>query len=245
MGAARVFVDQGLGPAQKVVLGEAAARHLRTVLRLKPGAELTLFDGRGGEYAGVIARLDRERVSIEVGSHRSVEREPPIQVTLALGLARAERMDLAVQKAVELGASSVVPVQTERSVVRLSEARAARRQHHWQAIAVGACEQCGRNQVPIIDKVQSLDGWLSELAAPGLCLVPSLDADRGLGTLSPRPGEPVSLLIGPEGGLSPAEHSRATAAGFEPIRLGPRVLRTETAAIAVLTAVMTLWGDLG
>ena len=219
----------------------AAAHHLVNVLRARAGEDLVLFDGRGHEYDAVIERIDKTGVVLRVGDARAVDRESPLAVTLAQGISSGERMDYTVQKAVELGIAAIQPLATERSVVRLDSARAAKRVAHWQAIVIAACEQCGRNQVPRVAPVMSLGAWLGRSeAAVKLTLDPR--APTALRALA-RPEGRVSLLVGPEGGLSERERSDAGHAGFVPVRIGPRVLRTETAALATLAAMQTLWGD--
>jgi 16S rRNA (uracil1498-N3)-methyltransferase len=227
-----------------VVLPAAQARHIVQVLRMKAGAPLTLFNGDGAEYAAVIARADKGLVSALIEGVRAVERESPLEVTLCQGVSRGERMDYTVQKAVELGVARIEPVTTSRGVVRLDAARARQKSDHWQAVAIGACEQCGRNRVPPVAPVVRLEDWLvchrGGDAGTGILLDP--DSGRGLAEL-PRPSGGVILLAGPEGGLADDERHDALRCGFVPVRLGPRVLRTETAALAALAAMQTLWGD--
>ena len=240
----RVFTDQPLAPESRVTLEGAPANHIRRVLRLAPGDALTLFDGRGGEYEARIEGLRKETVLVAVGMHRPVERESPLAITLAQGVSRGERMDLVVQKTTELGVGAIVPVLTERTVVRLGGAQADSKARHWRAVAVGACEQCGRNAVPQIAPAVALDQFLRSLAPPGahgarIVLSPG-------GELRVRDlvrSQTLTLLIGPEGGLSEPEQRAAADAGFRALSLGPRVLRTETAAIAVLAAIQQQLGD--
>jgi 16S rRNA (uracil1498-N3)-methyltransferase len=226
-------------------LPAAPSHHVSRVLRLGAGDRVTLFDGGGAEYAAVIARVTRSEVLLHVGERRSVSRESPLQVFLAQGISSAERMDYTVQKAVELGVAGIQPIAADRSVVRLDGARAGKRLAHWRAVAIAACEQCGRNRVPDIAPVTRLRSWLGQDAcgAPTqvrLSLAP--DAGMPLRELA-RPAGSVTLLVGPEGGLTPAEQHAAQRAGFVPVRLGPRVLRTETAAVAALAGMQALWGD--
>ena len=226
-------------------LSESATRHAIKALRLREGDELVLFDGRGGEYSSRIIRVDRDRVSVMVQEWSNRECEPPIAMTLVQALQAGEKMDLTVQKAVELGVTRIVPVMSRRSVVRLSGERAQRRGVHWQAVAVSACEQCGRNRVPEIGELENLSQWLGCSAREDvlrLMLDPS--SPRTLDTLAqPMEGACIELLIGAEGGLSPEEKALAERAGFIAVRLGPRVLRTETAGLAALAAIQCLWGD--
>jgi 16S rRNA (uracil1498-N3)-methyltransferase len=212
------------------------------VLRLAEGDIVTLFDGRGMEYRATLERVSRSGISVRVGEASRVSRESPLAVTLAQGISSGERMDYTIQKAVELGVSEVQPIACERSVVRLAAERATKRVAHWQAIAAAACEQCGRNVVPHVHAVASLAKWLSSLPSNALRLTLSPDAAMTLREV-PQPPSRVLLLVGPEGGLSPAERVDAGNAAFTALRLGPRVLRTETAAVAALAAMQTLWGD--
>jgi 16S rRNA (uracil1498-N3)-methyltransferase len=237
----RVYLDAPLEAGARVTLTGSAARHLTRVLRLRSGQAFTLFNGRGGEYAATIEALHGERVAVAVGESRPIERESPLALTLAQGVSRGERMDLIVQKAIELGASRIVPLLTERSVVRLGASQAARKLEHWRAIAVAACEQSGRNRLPELSPLLSLSEFVSGAAGTRLLLSPT-------GTMSlddvPRTAAGVTVLIGPEGGLTEAEQQTAVGAGFMPVRLGPRVLRTETAAIAALALLQREFGDL-
>jgi len=238
----RVYVDAPLASGMRVTLQGSAAGHLTRVLRLRVGEALTVFNGAGGEYAASIEHAHAGRVAVAVGELRAIERESPLTLTLAQGVSRGERMDLVVQKATELGASGLAPVLAERSVVRLTAQQAERRLNHWRAIAIAACEQSGRNRLPAIaspvalkDFLRTSDGSMRLLLSPA--------ATATLADL-PRLVSAVTVLIGPEGGLAEAEQEAAVAAGFKPMRLGPRVLRTETAAIAALTLLQREFGDL-
>jgi len=242
MSAPRFFVSAPLSSGSSLALPESAAHHAARVLRLRAGADVTLFNGEGGEYAAVLTVIDKRRVQVEIGAHFTVDRESPLAITLIQALSSGERMDVTLQKAVELGVQRVIPVMSERSVVRLQGARADKRQAHWQQVAISACEQCGRNRIPEVQPLIPLMAFLSEPrpAAHRWVLLP--EAEKSLREL-PRPEQPVEILVGPEGGFSEIEATRAQAANFLPIRLGPRVLRTETAAPAMLAAVQALWGD--
>ncbi len=239
----RVYVDAPLAAGTRVTLAAGAARHVTRVLRLRVGEALTLFNGSGGEYAGSIEQSQGGRVAVAIGAQRAIERESPLALILAQGVSRGERMDLVVQKATELGVSGLVPVLTERSVVRLTAQQAERRLNHWRAIAVAACEQSGRNRLPAIAAPVPLTDFLRSRTDGMTRLLLSPGASATLADL-PRPLSAVTVLIGPEGGLAEAEQEAAVAAGFKPLRLGPRVLRTETAAIAALTALQREFGDL-
>ena len=219
-----------------------AARHAQ-VLRLQPGDGITLFNGEGGEFDASIVQMGRSTVSVHVGQHHALEREAARPVHLAVGMPANERMDWLVEKATELGVASIWPLLTERTVLRLKGERADKKQAHWQAIAVAACEQCGRNRVPQVHAVTELSAWLQQpVQAQGDRYVLSLRQESqpfSPGSAQAQPARAALFLSGPEGGLSPAEEQAAIAAGFAPISLGQRVLRAETAAIAVL-AVLTL-----
>jgi 16S rRNA (uracil1498-N3)-methyltransferase len=242
----RVFVAAPLAAGQSLPLPAAAAAHLTRVLRLGPGDACVLFDGRGGEYAARIAHVTRREVVVEVGDHDPVERETSERVLLLQGLARGERMDLIVQKATELGVAAIRPVHTLHSGVRLDADQAARKLQHWRGVAIGACEQCRRNTVPELLAPLPLEQALAATPPGGrftLSLGTAGAASLPLGRRVPGPvGEWLSVLVGPEGGLSEDEEGLARQAGFSPASLGPRVLRTETAAIAAL-AILAAQSD--
>jgi 16S rRNA (uracil1498-N3)-methyltransferase len=239
----RVYVPDEIPPHGIFDAPADAAHHLLHVLRLGEGDVCIVFDGRGLEYPATIERVGRSAVTLRVGEPHEVDRESALQITLAQGISSGERMDYTVQKAVELGVTAIQPLSTERSVVKLSGERAAKRVAHWQGIVVAACEQSGRNRVPTVLPVSSVTGWLAQVPAGALRLTLSPDAASSLHEME-RPGGSIVLFIGPEGGLSPREQDDARAAGFQGLRLGPRVLRTETAALAALAAMQALWGDL-
>jgi 16S rRNA (uracil1498-N3)-methyltransferase len=238
----RCFVPPPLAAGDTRLLPEQVAAHVARVLRARAGQSLTLFDGRGGEYDATILQIDRAGVRVHVDLQRTVERESPLRVTLLQALARGERMDLIVQKATELGVAAILAWGAERSVVRLDEAGLARRCEHWRAIAISACEQCGRNQVPPIDAVADLASACARADVASLRLLLAPEADRSLVSMAGRsPG--VSLIVGPEGGFSDAELALAAQQGFRCCRLGPRVLRAETAPLAALAALQAVAGD--
>ena len=245
--SARFFADVTMAAGAALSLPEGTARHVQ-VLRLQPGHQITLFNGQGGEWNATITRMGRSDVEVTLGAHRLDEREAGRAVQLALGMPANERMDWLVEKATELGAASLQPLHTSRSVLRLTGERAEKKQKHWQSVAIAACEQCGGNRVPPVASVKDLAAWLKALPpvdpqAPALrCLlslapgsVPLASALAGLPRLAP-----VCFLSGPEGGLSPAEEALATAHGFVPVTLGARVLRSETAALAALLLAVQL-----
>ncbi|MBS0367541.1 MAG: 16S rRNA (uracil(1498)-N(3))-methyltransferase [Proteobacteria bacterium] len=253
MRVTRVYVDAALTGGSIVNLTGSAANHLSRVLRLRAGAAVMLFNGSGSEYPGTLMRIGGGSVDVEVGAAAQPQRESPLILTLAQGISRGERMDLVVQKATELGLTRLTPVITERSVVRLDAAQAKRRREHWRAIAIGACEQCGRNLLPQIDAPVTLSAFLAAggahgaaatgAAGAGVRLLLSPTAQTRVADL-PRDLQALTVLIGPEGGLSSEEQDAAVRAGFTPLRLGPRVLRTETAAMAVLALLQREFGDL-
>lgn len=238
----RIFHPETLVAQSQVVLDDNAARHVARVLRLGVDAELTLFDGRGGEYPASIVELDKRQVTVALGDVREIELESPLRITLAQGISKGERMDYTIQKAVELGVSRIVPLSTERSVVNLKGERLEKKLAHWQGVIISACEQCGRNILPELLAQQTLNEWLaSRPAGQGLLLDHRAEASLGSLQIS---GE-LTLLIGPEGGLSEQERQHAIDSGYQGIRLGPRVLRTETAALTALAGLQSRWGDLG
>lgn len=233
----RFYCPTALPPGAQLDLPARAARHVQ-VLRLQPGSVITLFNGEGGECAASITRMGRSDVQVQVLSHTAMEREAPREVHLALGMPANERMDWLVEKATELGAASLQPLQAERSVLRLAGERADKKRSHWQSVAIAACEQCGRNRVPPVHAVQSLPAWLAS-ALPAQRLLLSLQPDSAplAQRLATLPSGPVVFLSGPEGGLSPAEEQAARAHGFTPVSLGARTLRAETAPLAALAAL--------
>lgn len=237
----RLYVDMPLAAGAEVELPPGAAHHALTVLRLRAGAVLELFDGTGGRHRGRITATGKRSAQVQLESFDPGGRESPLPVTLAQGISRGQHMDYTLQKAVELGVVHIVPVLTACSNVRLDEARAERRVAHWRRIVIGACEQCGRNRVPDVAAPQPLDSWLAQRPS-GTALVLDPEATRGLAEL-PAPTA-LTLLSGPEGGLAATEVNLALAQGWQAVRVGPRILRTETAAVAALAACQALWGDL-
>ena len=241
MNQPRFYCREVLSPGAHIDLPEPVARHAVRVLRLPAGAAVVLFDGRGGEYEARIERIEKDRVVAALGAWRDVERESALAVTLIQAVQAGEKMDYTVQKAVELGVSNIVPVDSRRSVTRLAGERAARRVAHWQGVAAAACEQCGRNQVPQLAPLEKLENWLARPASGALRLILAPDAEQSLVDLPPVTN--VQMLIGAEGGLDPQEIVAAQQVGFKAVRMGPRILRTETAALAALAAMQALWGD--
>ena len=242
MNLPRFYCREALAPGAHVELPAPVARHAVRVLRLPPGAPMILFDGRGGEYLAHIQRIERDHVVAELGAWSDVECESRLSVTLVQAVQAGDKMDYTIQKAVELGVKDIVPVDSRRSVIRLSGERAGKRVAHWQGVVASACEQCGRNQVPNVAPLEKLENWLARPVPPNtLRLMLAPEAEETLAGIVPT-GK-VQLLIGAEGGLDPQEMIAAKQAGFQAVSLGPRVLRTETAGLAALAAMQALWGD--
>jgi len=227
----RLYVDTPLAAGQALDLPPGPARHVQ-VRRLQPGDRLQLFDGRGGEWAAQVVAMGRSRVAVQVLSHRAVDCELPLAVTLALGMPANERMDWLVEKATELGVADLQPLVCDRSVLRLDGERAERKREHWQAQAVAAAEQCGRTRVPRVQPVRRLLDWLPEVPPAARRWLLSPQATQR--APQPAAAQPWVLLSGPEGGLTAAEEDAARQAGFEAVHLGPRILRAETAPLALL-----------
>jgi len=244
MAAPRFFSPVPLardGAGSLVELDESPAHHATRVLRLAAGDALTLFDGTGGEFDALLERVDKRGATVRLLRFVHVERESPLDVTLVQAIAANDAMDATIRRATELGATAIQPVVTARSSPLPSGERADRRLAHWRHVAVAACEQCGRNRIPEVAAPQALADWLRSWAGGGIVLVPG--AKQSTATISRRDGA-LALLIGPEGGFDAREVEHAQAKGFDALALGPRVLRTETAAAAALALVQSLWGDL-
>jgi 16S rRNA (uracil1498-N3)-methyltransferase len=233
----RLFVEGTLQADARIELPEAAAHHAVRVLRLRDGDHVALFDGRGGEYDARLSVPGRGAVAAHTGPHRDIERESPLRVVLVQAVSSSDKMDFTVQKAVELGVAAIQPVLGERAVVRLNEERGEKKLAHWRRIAIAACEQCGRNRIPEIAAPVALDRYR---APEGSKILLSPAATRKLSALA---AGPLTLAAGPEAGFSDAEERLLERAGFVPASLGPRTLRTETAALAALAALNALAGD--
>jgi 16S rRNA (uracil1498-N3)-methyltransferase len=240
----RVFVEGALAPGARVVAGGTAAAHVSRVLRLGTGDPVTIFNGDGSDYPATITALRGSSIEVEVLDRLPARPESPLALTLVQGIARGERMDLIVQKATELGVAAIQPVLTARSVVRLEAKTAARKLLHWRGIVIAACEQCGRARLPAIAAPMSLVEWLAKPAPAGLRrLQLAVDATESLGAAAAGV-DAIELLIGPEGGLDDEEREAAARAAYRPCSLGPRVLRTETAAVAAFALLQGIAGDL-
>lgn len=235
MALPRVYYPHPLKPGALITLDEQSSRHLLTVLRLKTGEPLQLFNGEGGAYCAHLQESQKKRAVIAVGEFIAVECESPLRIHLGQAISRGERMDYTVQKSVELGVNRITPLLTARAQ------RAGNRVSHWQKIAVSASEQCGRCRVPAVENPQSLTEFFAQ--AEGLRFICSLFNTPQILPEFAGPVTQITLLVGPEGGFSPEEIQQAQQAGFYPFSLGPRVLRTETAALVALTLLQSRWGD--
>jgi 16S rRNA (uracil1498-N3)-methyltransferase len=240
MRVSRLYTPVKLATGKSVALDEEGGHYVRTVLRLKTGTELVLFNGEGGEYRCTVAEVNRKTVLVTVETWLERSIESPLKVTLGLGISRGDRMDLSVQKAVELGVSEITPLLTERCVVQFKGEKRPQRLSHWAKIIQHAAEQSGRTYLPDLADVALLQDWVDNQQNLKVFLDPY--AETTLAALKPK-NQHVTLLAGPEGGFAPAERELAKAAGFVPVRLGQRILRTETASLAALAAVQMLWGD--
>jgi len=242
MRTTRIFVDQPLKPGARIALPEDAAAHLVRVLRMQPGDRCMLFNGDGGEYAATIVIANKRGVDADVGARTEVDNESPLRIALVQGIARGEKMDWILQKATELGVASVLPVQSDRSEVKLDAERAVKRLAHWRSVVVSACEQSGRARVPEVEAAQPLANVGTRLASTHRYLLDP-EAKDAIATMPAIDGDCV-LAVGPEGGWSERDRAVLEAAGFKGLRLGPRILRTETAGIAAIAALQSRFGDL-
>jgi 16S rRNA (uracil1498-N3)-methyltransferase len=238
----RVYVDQDLADQATVTLRGTQYHHLIVVLRRIRGDSIVLFNGRGGEYAARIEVVGKRELTARIWQFHDVSRESALDVTLVQAVSKGERMDYTIQKAVELGVTAIQPVVTEHVVVRLDAERWARKLEHWQGVAIAAAEQSGRTRVPLVAPVLDLNDWMTKCPPEALRLILSLSLTPSV--VRRAPGQPIVLLVGPEGGWSELERKLADLAGFAALALGPRVLRTETAGIAALTVLQSQWGDM-
>jgi 16S rRNA (uracil1498-N3)-methyltransferase len=237
----RIYTAQSLAEGALLTLEPEPSKHLNQVLRLGRGDRLLLFNGNGRDYTAVIESAARAAATARI--EQAGEPEPPavLEITLAIGISKGERMDLALQKAVELGVTGLVPLFTDRSVVRLRDARLDKRVQHWRGVVIAACEQSGRRRLPALAEPRRFADWLAE--APRGALLLDHRASRPISALAPRADRGVTLLVGPEGGLAPKERDAALVRGLVGVRLGPRIMRTETAPLAAIAAIQALWGD--
>lgn len=241
----RFLVSGPLTSGTEFELPEQPSRHV-AVLRLREGDPVTLFCGDGAEFAAILTQVARKLVRVKVGERLEISRESPLLITLAQCISSGDRMDLTLQKATELGVHAIIPLNSERSIVKIRGDRADKKIAHWQHVVAAACEQCGRNKVPEVRAPIDIQNWLISIGASGpegsLRLLLAPDATASLRSHERR--SEVTLLIGPEGGLAGPEVTSAMRHSFQPINIGPRVLRTETAPIAAIAALQVLWGDL-
>lgn len=240
----RIYQATELTPHSSVTLDEFASHHLARVLRASVGDKIIIFNGQGGEYPAVIQQINKKTIIADLLEFVARDVESELDICLAQGISRGEKMDYTIQKAVELGVKQIIPLFTERCNVKLDAERSEKRLQHWQSVIISACEQSGRNRIPAIKKPQTLDSWLPTVKADA-CLVLSPYAEHHLKNQTISSRGKVVLLIGPEGGLSDREVSLAGQHHFQPVRLGPRVLRTETAALAAISAIQSIFGDMG
>lgn len=239
----RLFVETELHPHSRLALPDDAAHHAARVLRLCEGDAIVLFDGRGGEYEARLSLPGRGQVVAETGARQDIERESPLAVTLLQAVSSSEKMDFTIQKAVELGVAAIQPVLTSKSVVRLSAEREQKKLTRWRRVAIAACEQCGRNRVPVVREPMSVDAYCGAPGEASLRLLLSPQGKAGLKDIRLHIGHTVTIAAGPEAGFSEDEELLLQRAGFMPVRLGQRILRTETAALAALAALNAIAGD--
>lgn len=244
MRISRLLVPQAFEAGGVLTLEGDRSHYVKGVLRLRKGWKLVVFDGLGHECSATVEAFGRDTTLLRLETPKFVDRESPLRIHLALGISRGERMDLALQKSVELGVSAITPLLTDYCVVRLDDDRKTHRQQHWEGVIRSALEQSGRNHLPTLNTSLHFDAWLKSQPFEGQLLLLDPEATQTIKTLPP-PEQALTLMIGPEGGYSDSEREAAIRVGFSPIRLGPRILRTETAVIAGLSACQTLWGDLG
>ncbi len=237
----RFYLADALQPGQNISLPENVIRHLH-VLRVREGEEITLFNGNGHSYPTRLLSLAKRQAVAEVLSEQTVDNESPLAISLIQAVSSGERMDFTLQKSVEMGVTEIFPVTSARSIVKLSGERAEKRQERWQEIVIAACEQCGRNRIPTVHPLLPLSQRLQQLPQSDVRLLMGLHHPTSLKAIQPAP-QRITLMIGPEGGWSPEEEAAAFQTGFQSILLGKRVLRTETAALAAIAAMQTLWGD--
>lgn len=242
MSIARVYQPTCLAVDAHITLDTAASHHLSRVLRAELGDRITLFNGHGGEYQASIIAINKKNVEVKVQAFNAREVESPIHITLAQGIARGEKMDFIIQKAVELGVNEIVPLITERCNVRINDERLQKKLEHWQAVIINACEQSGRNKVPKLSVPVTMEAWL-EKKTVDICFVLSPHVDSKLSQHTIHQGSRMGVIIGPEGGLSDAEIQNAIHCGAWPLNMGPRVLRTETAPLAAIAMLQTRYGD--
>jgi 16S rRNA (uracil1498-N3)-methyltransferase len=238
----RIYIDQTLAITESVLLNESVSHYLSKVLRMQEGRELIVFNGQGGEYSAQIKEVGKKQVSIQVNQFTEDNRQSSLELHLAIGVSRGERMDWVLQKATELGITRIIPLITERTEVKIKGEKQDKKMQHWQQIIVSSCEQCQRNLLPLLQEPQLIDDWLKTVSTDYRFVLHHRNHQSLSKSTTPKS---VTLLIGPEGGLSEEEIILAENEKFQSLRLGPRVLRTETAPVAAISLVQYLWGDLG
>lgn len=238
----RFYSPEKLAPGALIRLSDNAAVHASRALRMKVGDSAVLFNGDGNDYPCELTYMSKSEVSVKVKSVSANTCESPLNITLIQAISSGDRMDFTIQKAVELGVTAIQPISSQRSVVKLSGERAEKRREHWQNVVISACEQCGRAFVPEVRPATSLAQWLGQSETAALRIMLSPGAPQSLSELQ-KPSGNIQMLIGAEGGLTEDEISLATTHQFTPIRLGKRILRTETAALTAISSLQTLWGD--
>ena len=241
----RIYQATPLKTGETIVLDAQAATHVARVLRLKQHDQIIVFNGQGGEYVGVITTIDKRSVQVTLGSYQQTKMESPLHIGLVQGVSRSERMDYTLQKSVELGVSEIYPVTTQHISVHLDAARAQKKRVHWQGVVNSACEQCGRDRLPEVHELVSLQSCVDSLSAVDTQLMLVLDhrASTTLNQVSMTNNNRIIMVVGPEGGLSDDERDWLVENGFTAVSMGPRVLRTETAALAAIAVMQSLWGD--
>lgn len=241
MPTTRIYTEQALRPNETVELEPGPSAHIARVLRMRVGDTLQLFNGDGGEYPATLSSLNKKSVQAVTGDHDPGELESPLRLELGIAISRGDRMDWVIQKATELGVASITPLTTQRTEVKLKGDRESKKMQHWRQIIISACEQCGRNRLPELRPLQSLDKWLPTVVADRKFVLHHRDTNADKADEIP---SSVAILIGPEGGLSPEEIAAAEKSDFEALTLGPRVLRTETAPLVALAILQAKWGDM-
>lgn len=238
-----IYLDKILRKDAIYELTNDSAHHVITVLRMRKGQQLILFNGQDGQFTVEIVSAEKNHVEVQVGEYSSINQESALNITLVQGISRGQRIDYAIQKSVEIGVACIVPVITEFCTVHLNNERMLKKYHHWEKIIVGACEQSGRNKIPLLEEVQNIEDWVSR-DTNKLKLILHPESGLPLSKLD-SPAEQLTLLVGSEGGFSQREYELAQKYGYQGLKLGPRILRTETAALAAISACQTLWGDIG
>jgi 16S rRNA (uracil1498-N3)-methyltransferase len=238
----RLYTPQVFTQGAELAITGQTAHHVAHVLRIRSGATVQVFDGTGCEHRAIVKTIKRSAIILEIAEAIAAQPESSLDITLLQGITRNDRMDFILQKAVELGVNTIQPLWTQRSQTHLKGSRLEKRFNHWQGIVISACEQCGRAAMPQLAAVMDYSDWMDAPETSGLRLLLQPNSETGLGTLK-KPDEQIHVLIGPEGGLNTDEEVLAKAAGFTGVCLGQRILRTETAALATLAGIQTLWGD--